>query len=383
MCQAWGCRFAPRTMARRGRGCRKAGRPGPARRAGMGERGLQAGVSPATHAHLTPPPAPHRVPTRQAGGRHTRCTRQGPWVWRGPPRGAHLGGFRRRGVQAPPAKQVQQRRGRPAAAPGGGPDLVTIGLGVSPQRLPTPDHAQRQQRSGSRGERAPRLTPASAVPARPPPRGQSPSQLMLLQHLKGPSRRLLAAPSGWGTPGLLLDSGLRPPGRAGPRTQCRTQACGRSPCCWRPLRPGLSTRGANPPKGPRPFWPQGWAGRAPSPPGAPTAAGPGDTKPPSIDLVPSLGTRSGRANIGSETPQGEWLCPPTGKETLPKALSLGTHDGPWGHPLPSSRQRGPQTPPGKGPSRSSSRSNSSMNTRPRPSARPRAPGGGPDPTLPV
>ena len=121
----------------------------------------------------------------------------------------------------------------------------------------------------------------------------------------------------------------------------------------RGARPAIN----NPHKRPRPFWPQGWAGRAPSPPGAPTAAGPGDTEPPSAHLAPSLGTRSGRANIGSETPQGERLCPPTGKEMLPEALSLGAHDGPWGHPLPFSRQRGPRTPPGKGPSHSSSRSN--------------------------
>ena len=80
----------------------------PVRHSGMDELALQAGISPATHAH-PPPPAPHRVLTQQAGGRHPRCTRQVPWVWRGPSRGGHLGGLPvGRGVQAPPARQVQQ-----------------------------------------------------------------------------------------------------------------------------------------------------------------------------------------------------------------------------------------------------------------------------------
>lgn len=48
---------------------------------------LQAGVSPVTHAHLTPPLPPTGFLQGRRGGRHTRCTRQGLWVWRRPPRG--------------------------------------------------------------------------------------------------------------------------------------------------------------------------------------------------------------------------------------------------------------------------------------------------------
>lgn len=223
--------------------------------------------------------------------------------------------------------------------------------------------------------------PALLSCSRPPPSlGQSPSQLMLLKHLKGPSRQLLVAPSGWGTLGWGTAVGGHQggghrewgsPGWGTPgwgdtgavirlwiktsrkhqaqnamseqqRWSCQTQARGCGPCCWRLLRPGLRLPNLRnqPPKGPRPFWPQVWAGRAPSPAGAPTAAGPGDTKP-HLQTWPFPGTHCGRADTSSETSQGERLCPPTGKETLPEALRLDAHSGCWGHPLPFSRQRGP------------------------------------------
>lgn len=69
----------------RGGGGTAGRRHDPVRHSRMGELALQAGISPTTHTH-PPPPAPHRVPTRQAGGRHPRCTRQVPWVWRAPSR---------------------------------------------------------------------------------------------------------------------------------------------------------------------------------------------------------------------------------------------------------------------------------------------------------
>lgn len=268
-CQAWGCRFAPRTTARQGRGCRKAGRPGPACWAASRRQPRDPRPPDAT-------PCPPQGSYRAGGGKAHQMHEARAVGVEGPSQGGSSGGFRRRGVQAPPAEQVQQRRGRPAAAPGGDPDLVTNDRARG--EPPTPLHsrpcteaaAEREQR-GAR----PAINVSFSCSRPPPSLGAEPLPADASPTPQGAKQAAAGGTVGGGTPGLLSDSGLRPPGRAGPRTQCRTQACGRGPCCWRPLRPGLSTPGANPPKGPRPFWPQGWTGRAPSPPGAPTAAAQG------------------------------------------------------------------------------------------------------------
>lgn len=114
-------RLRPEDHAQRGRDSRLV------RRSGTGERALQASTSPATHTHLPPPPAPHTVPSSRRGEDTPDAQGKGRGCGGGPPgAGSHLGGLPvGKGVRAPPAKQVQQHRGRPASAPGGVPDLVT------------------------------------------------------------------------------------------------------------------------------------------------------------------------------------------------------------------------------------------------------------------